>query len=177
MPSEVQKLSERAISDRRKESAEWVQKYRERGQFIKKFEPENLSTKQRILPCAAFTAGFIGLCLLYAQYYRTAEGMPRLFPSLSPAAATTLVLCGANVALFIAWRKIPPSWAKMNQYFLVIVALPKPFSLLGATFSHQGFVHLLVNMIFLGVIGPRCKLDTLPRIPRADEPSASADWT
>ncbi len=78
----------------------------------------------------------------------------RLFPALSPAAATMLALVAANVAVFAMWH-IPPLWRLLNRYMIVVPATPRPLSLLGAMFSHQKAGHLLINAVFLWFLGVR----------------------
>ncbi|CAK7224837.1 hypothetical protein SEUCBS140593_005699 [Sporothrix eucalyptigena] len=78
----------------------------------------------------------------------------RLAPSITPSAATLLVLIGTNVAVFAAWR-IPPLWRFLNRYMIVVPATPRPLSLLGAMFSHQKVGHLLANSLFLWFFGTR----------------------
>ena len=151
----IQSRSHRSVLDRRKESAVWVQKYREKAQIIKVLAPEKITTAQRLLPSAAFVAVFVSCCVLFARYHQDLGNTTRLFPDLAPATATVLAIVGANAAIHLAWM-IPFFWRKLNQYFLLVTALPKPLSLLGSTFSHQSFVHLLANMTFLWIIGPKC---------------------
>ena len=150
----IQRAPHRAILDRRKASADWVKKYKERAQILDVWDPENVSTVRRMLPSAAFAAMFVGACYLFAQSYMPADSHHRLLPNITPSMATVGTIMAINIAIYAAW-KYPPFWRIGNKYFLVVAAYPKPTSLLGSTFSHQQFHHLAGNMIFLWLVGPK----------------------
>ena len=161
----VQNAPRRAILDRRKASAEWVRKYKERAQILDVWDPEKVSTVRRMLPSGAFVAMFVGACCLLAQSYKSAEGDRRLLPNVTPSRATVGTIMAVNLAIYVAWR-YPPFWRIGNRYFLVVAAFPKPASLLGSTFSHQQFHHLAGNMFFLWLVGPKRERPSLPALLR-----------
>ena len=130
---------------------EWIQKYRDKAQ---KVEFSEMSTLERLLPSGLVTIAVIILAVLFAQNYKQPSRKARLWPDLPPAAATVITLIGIKVAVFVLWR-IPPFWKFMNRNFLVVPVYPHSVSMLTACFSHQSFTHMLVNVIFLWLIGTR----------------------
>ena len=130
---------------------EWVQRYRDKAQM--KELPE-MSALARLLPSGLVTLAVLTTAVLFARYYEQPSRKGRLWPDLPPAAATILTLIGANLLIFVLWR-LPPLWKFLNRNFLVVPAYPHSVSMLTASFSHQSFSHLLVNMIFVWLIGTR----------------------
>lgn len=116
--------------------------------------PPELKTWERLLPafvmCVLICLGALG----FASMYNPPRHSSRLYPDTPPAAATVLGLIGINCAIYGLWR-VPPCWALLNRYFLLIAATPRPMQLLGAMFSHQGLVHLAANMVTLWIFGTR----------------------
>jgi rhomboid-like protein len=117
-------------------------------------EPPEMSAWQRLLPSTIFVTLVAAGFAAYAQFYEAPDQEHRLWPDYSPAAATVGALILLNLAGFVLW-KVPPAWAMMNKYFMVVAATPKPFSLVGAMFSHQAASHLLFNTVFLWYFGTK----------------------
>ena len=147
----------RAVLTRRTESAEWVQRYKERAQLTNDLEPPIMSIRQRLLPSGLFCLAIIGLSILFAQNYVPPPRQARIFPETPPAAATVLALVSMNVAIFLMWRFAPPLWRFLNTYFILVSGLPKAASLLGNTFSHHNMSHLATNMVGLWFVGTQCE--------------------
>lgn len=141
----------RAIVARRTESAEWVQKYKEKATSTLK-EPPKMTKFQRLWPSTLVTLAVIGLSALFAQNYIPPSRKARLWPEVPPAAATILTLISINFAVFLLWR-LPPLWGFLNRYFTVIPAFPYSSSMVACFFSHQSFAHLAGNMLGLWLIG------------------------
>ena len=131
---------------------EWVAKHRDEAQMKKIPETSSLA---KILPSGLFTVAVITVAVLFAQNYKQPSRKARLWPDLPPAAATVIALISVNVAVFVLWR-VPPLWRFLNRNFVVVPAYPSSMSMLMACFSHQGFTHLLSNMILMWLIGTRC---------------------
>lgn len=115
-------------------------------------EPPAMPASKRLVPSTIFVALLVAGFAAYAQYYQPPEW--RLWPDYSPATATVGALILLNFAGFALWR-FPPAWPLMNRYFMLVVATPKPFSILGAMFSHQAAGHFLLNMLFIWFVGIR----------------------
>ena len=156
----VHKPVGRAVLARRSESAEWVKRYKERALLSKLAEPPVMSRTARLLPSTIFCITIISLCILFAQNYTPPPRKARLFPEMPPAAATVIGIIVMNAAVVVLWR-VPPMWRYLNQYFLIIPAMPKAFTMLGNIFSHQGPAHAFGNMTVLWFVGTRCKYDDL----------------
>ena len=103
----------------------------------------------------------VGASILFGQYYRPPQKPARIFPDIPPAAATIGAIISLNVFILAAW-KFPPMWRFLNKNFLLHAVIPKPFQLLGSTFSHQQFSHLAMNMALLWFVGRYCELQTNP---------------
>ena len=101
-----------------------------------------------------FTAAALGLCYAFSELYVPVAAGARLFPSIAPAAATTLGIIGANVLVWFAWR-VPPLWRFLNANFLMHAVVPRSIQLLGCVFSHQKAMHLLANMAGVWIVGTR----------------------
>ncbi|KAL2122723.1 hypothetical protein VTJ04DRAFT_3178 [Mycothermus thermophilus] len=117
-------------------------------------EPPKMTWRQRIGPSALLVLGVTGICLAFAEFYRPPKRDSRLFPDIPPAAATVGTLIIANLLGWVLW-KVPPMWAILNRHFLIVPATPRAFSMFGALFSHQSFMHFLQNMIVLWFMGVR----------------------
>ena len=131
----------------------WIRKYREEAtnQDIKK---THISTWARLLPSAIVTVTVVGLSIIFAYNYTPPSRSARLWPETPPAAATVITLIGINLVVFISWR-IPPLWKFMNKNFLIVPVFPYSMSMIGASFSHQSFSHLVANIIILWLVGTR----------------------
>ncbi|KAJ5248709.1 hypothetical protein N7468_000160 [Penicillium chermesinum] len=112
----------------------------------------NLSSAQRLLPSLAFGLLVFGLCFYFAQTYQPPAREDRLWPNVPPAMATAGAIIGANVAVTLAWRFLPPAWKWLNRFFVIVPFYPRALSMLGATFSHQSWNHLAWNMLGVGLV-------------------------
>lgn len=110
---------------------------------------------QRLWPSGVFTLSAVGLALIFAFLYTPPSQKARLFPDVPPAVAVVGTIITLNVLVYLAWR-IPYWWRTMNRYFMIVPAMPKAFSMLGAPFSHQEFFHLCGNMLGIGIVGAQC---------------------
>ena len=138
---------------------EWVRKYREKTEEMEL--PPNITTVQRLLPSGLLVVIVVTLSLLFAKYYKPPSRDARLFPELPPAAATVLTIVAANVLVAFMW-KLPPLWPLMYKTFAVTPMYPYARTMLGASFSHQQFTHLFMNMFILWMLGTRCIKPGLP---------------
>ena len=127
----------------------WVAKYYDEAS--ERHIPQ-MSKAQRLIPCALFTVGAVGIALLIAQVYEPPAPSARIFPNMSPAAAAVGAIVAANCVVFLLWR-VPRLWKFMNMHFMMVPAIPRPFQLLGSEFSHQEFSHLLANMVGIWFVG------------------------
>ena len=132
--------------------AKWVARYYDEAHQT---SIPQMTKAQRLLPSAAFTVGAIGFALFFAHVYIPPAQSMRLFPDLPAAAAAVGAIVAINLAVFVAWR-LPWAWKTLNKNFMVVPAIPKPFSMLGAEFSHQEFSHLLSNMLGVWFVGTHC---------------------
>jgi rhomboid-like protein len=136
-----------------REISPWRQKHIERATSTLKAPPE-MPAWQRLGPIMATAALIVLGSFGFAVLYQPPSPSQRLFPDIPSAAATCLTLIGANVMVWALW-KFPPAWSILNKYMIVIAATPKPLQLIGASFSHQSFSHLLANMTWLWFFGTR----------------------
>jgi rhomboid-like protein len=117
-------------------------------------EPPKMPISERLGPTTAFVMLLTGVCVVVAMYYKAPRIGERIFPEIPPAAATILALIAMNVAVWVAW-KIPPFWGAMNQYFILVHALPRAWGTVFTQFSHQKLGHLVGNMVGLWFFGTR----------------------
>ena len=132
---------------------EWVRRYQEKTEQMAL--PPDITTVQRLLPSGLFVVVVVTLSLLFAKYYKPPSRDARLFPEVPPAAAAVLTIMAANVLVAFMWR-IPPLWPLMYTTFAVAPMYPHARTMLGASFSHQQFLHLFVNMFILWMLGTKC---------------------
>ncbi|KAJ5999636.1 hypothetical protein N7481_000045 [Penicillium waksmanii] len=132
----------------------WIQKHHIAGTHESP-DAVDLTTTQRLLAPGLFTLFALGLCYYFAQNYESPARKDRLWPTVPPAAATVGAIIGANVAITLLWKFIPPSWRLLNRYFVIVPFYPSAPSMLGSTFSHQTWRHLATNMMVLGLMGTR----------------------
>ncbi|KAJ5718770.1 hypothetical protein N7488_004416 [Penicillium malachiteum] len=132
----------------------WVQKHHIAGTHNQP-EAVEITTTQRLLSSILLTLGVGGLCYLFAQNYETPARQDRMWPNVPPAAATVGAIIGANVAVTLMWKYIPPSWRLLNRFFIIVPFYPSSLSMLGSVFSHQTWRHLATNMMVLGLMGTR----------------------
>jgi rhomboid-like protein len=132
----------------------WVQKHHIAGTLD---HPEALevTTAQRLVAPALFVLLTLGLCYYFATTYEPPARKDRLWPDIPPAAATVGAIIGANVAITLMWKYIPPSWRLLNRFFVIVPFYPSAPSMIGSTFSHQTWRHLATNMLVLGLMGTR----------------------
>lgn len=128
-----------------------LQYYRERAVIVPNSIPE-MTMWQRIGPSMVFSMLVLVSCAALAYLYSPWPRASRLFPELPPSAATISSLILANFVVFCAWR-FPPAYRVLNKYFLSVTAYPFVLSMLGAVFSHQNFVHLVVTTLPLFFVG------------------------
>ena len=136
-----------------REMSEWTKKHAERATSDLKAPPV-MKTWERLLPALAMTVLVCGLGAVFATYYKPPRNAWRLWPDVPPAAATCLGIIGLNMLIWMSW-KMPPLWALLNRYFIVVAATPRPAQLLGAVFSHHAFGHMAANMAALWFFGTR----------------------
>ncbi|KAI8956734.1 rhomboid-domain-containing protein [Daldinia sp. FL1419] len=116
--------------------------------------PPEMKAWERLLPQAIMTLLVFAGCAAYAILYTPPRRSDRLWPDIPPAAATCLALIGVNLTVWLCWS-LPPLWALLNRYFILIPATPRPFQLIGAMFSHHKFSHVGLNMVALWFFGTR----------------------
>ncbi|KAJ5638299.1 hypothetical protein N7490_008178 [Penicillium lividum] len=132
----------------------WVQKHHIAGTH-NPADAVNITTPQRLLSSILFTVAVLGLCFAFSQTYEAPARKDRLWPNVPPAAATVGAIIGANVAVTLMWKYVPPSWRLLNRFFIIVPFYPSALSMIGSTFSHQTWRHLTTNMLVLGLMGTR----------------------
>jgi rhomboid-like protein len=141
----IEERQTRAVSPR-------MEEWKKKAVLSDMKEPPKMPVSKRLVPSTIFVAIIVAAFAVFAQVYEPPEW--RLWPDYSPATATVGALILLNLAGFALWR-LPPAWPMMNRYFMLVAATPKPFSILGAMFSHQAASHLLLNMLFVWFVGIR----------------------
>ncbi|KAI1647836.1 rhomboid-domain-containing protein [Daldinia loculata] len=136
-----------------KELSPFVKKWAARATSDLKAPPE-MKAWERLLPQFVMTILVLAGCAAYAIVYTPPKRSERLWPTIPPAAATCLAIIGINLTVWISW-KLPPLWALLNRYFIVIPATPRPLQLVGAIFSHHKFSHVALNMVAFWFFGIR----------------------
>ncbi|KAM0329859.1 hypothetical protein ACHAQA_004024 [Verticillium albo-atrum] len=115
--------------------------------------PPEMTHFERLLPATTLVILLAAALAGFAAVYTPPSQHDRLFPEVSLATATVGTLIGINLLVYLAWR-VPPLWKFMNRYFLLVHGLPRPASLVLASFSHSSLLtHLLPNMAALWVLG------------------------
>lgn len=99
----------------------------------------------------------LGLCYAFAQYYEFPARKDRFMPDVPPAVATVGAIIGANLAVTLLWKYVPPSWRLLNRYFVIVPFYPSSLGMIGSVFSHQTWRHLGTNMMVLALMGTRGK--------------------
>ncbi|KAJ5657235.1 uncharacterized protein N7484_000884 [Penicillium longicatenatum] len=132
----------------------WVQKHHIAGTH-NQADAVDMTTTQRLLSSILFAIGVLGCCYVFAQNYEAPARKDRLWPNVPPAAATVGAIIGANVAVTLMWKYVPPAWRLLNRFFVIVPFYPSAVSMIGSTFSHQTWRHLSTNMIVLGIMGTR----------------------
>ncbi|KAJ5761925.1 uncharacterized protein N7511_005307 [Penicillium nucicola] len=132
----------------------WVQKHHIAGTHETP-EDVNITTAQRLLAPLLFTIVTLGLCYAFTQYYEFPARKDRLMPDVPPAVATVGAIIGANLAVTLLWKYVPPSWRLLNRYFVIVPFYPSSLGMIGSVFSHQTWRHLGTNMMVLALMGTR----------------------
>ncbi|KAL8827236.1 MAG: hypothetical protein Q9191_003306 [Dirinaria sp. TL-2023a] len=109
-------------------------------------------TWQRLWPSFALTLGILGFSALFATYYVTPPDSARMFPEIPPAQATVGALIAFQFVIFCAWHTTV-SQRFLYRNFVSLPGAPRLSGLLGNTFSHQTFSHLISNMGILYFFG------------------------
>lgn len=106
-----------------------------------------------LLPTTAFVAALVPL-LWWASGLYTAppEDQRLLAPWVSREDATIYALLLANLAVFVAWRRMG-WWRFMNKHAIMDMVSPRPLGAVAAIFSHQAASHLAENMFVLWLLG------------------------
>lgn len=130
----------------------WLTYYIERAEKVAPKEVPTMSATRRLLPSGLFALVTVICCIAYAATYTPPTH--RLAPDVPPAAATVMAIITINAIFLLAWR-IPPLWAFMNKYMLVVPGYPRAAAILGNVFSHQHPFHYFANMISLWLFGSR----------------------
>ncbi|KAL1886946.1 hypothetical protein Cpir12675_006828 [Ceratocystis pirilliformis] len=117
-------------------------------------EAPETSKFNRVMPTIALAILFIAGCVGFSLIYEAPPAENRFFVDLRPATACISTIIALNTLVYIGWR-IPPLWGFMNRYFIMVMGMPRPISLLLAPFSQSSFSHLLGNMATLYFFGPR----------------------
>ncbi|KAJ5353381.1 Peptidase S54 rhomboid [Penicillium brevicompactum] len=132
----------------------WVQKHHIAGTHETP-EDANITTTQRLLAPILFTITVLGLCYAFAQKYEFPARNDRFMPDVPPAVATVGAIVGANLAVTLLWKFVPPAWRLLNRYFVIVPFYPSSLGMIGSTFSHQTWRHLGTNMMVLALMGTR----------------------
>jgi len=137
---------------RRRGQHPWLLYYTKRAADVVPDEPPTMSAWQRLYPSGLVTIITIAGSVLLAALYVPPNF--RLMPEVPPAAATILSIIAINSLVLLAWR-IPPLWAFLDKYMMVVPGYPRGAAILGSTFSHQNMVHFAPNMFFIWFFGTR----------------------
>lgn len=140
---------------RRKEELE---KYQQKSYTPFKNVDEMLSSTtltQRLYPMTAFVLLVSLLCWGVGHWYEPPSPEYRLWPSISPAAATTLALVASNTLICMLWR-VAPLWPLFTKFLMHTPGSPRAFQAIGNVFSHVQYEHLFSNMMMFALLGPVC---------------------
>lgn len=115
--------------------------------------PPDTPTWRLLLPSTLFVAALVPLLWWASEHwYAPASEETRLMPWTSRENATIYGLLLLNLAVFIAWKRMP-FWRFMNKWFVMDMAMPRAVQTVTAIFSHQTPAHLAENMFFLWLLG------------------------
>ncbi|ROV94604.1 hypothetical protein VPNG_09207 [Cytospora leucostoma] len=115
--------------------------------------PPDIPTWRLLLPSTLFVAALVPLLWWAAEHwYAPASEETRLMPWASKENATIYGLLLLNLAVFVAWKRMP-FWKFMNKWFVMDMAMPRAVQTVTAVFSHQTPTHLAENMFFLWLLG------------------------
>ncbi|KXT04240.1 hypothetical protein AC578_7953 [Pseudocercospora eumusae] len=130
----------------------WVKYYEQQAEIIKENVVPQMNALKRLGPSFLVLLAVLAGCYYLSENYTPPPKSARVFPDSPPAVATLYALTGILFASFIMGR-IPPFWRSYNKYMTVVPAYPHALSIIGATFRHDTFKHLLSNVISLWLFG------------------------
>ncbi|KAI7780858.1 hypothetical protein LA080_015541 [Diaporthe eres] len=105
-----------------------------------------------LLPTTVFVAALVPLLWWASGFYTAPPEDRRLVPWLTQGNATVYALMLANLAVFVAWRRMG-WWKFMNKHAILDMVEPRPLGAVSAIFSHQAASHLAENMFVLWLLG------------------------
>lgn len=105
-----------------------------------------------LLPTTAFVAALVPLLWWASGFYTAPPEDRRLVPWLTQGNATVYALMLANLAVFVAWRRMG-AWKFLNKHAIMDMVEPRPYGAVSAVFSHQAASHLAENMFVLWLLG------------------------
>jgi rhomboid-like protein len=105
-----------------------------------------------LLPTTIFVAALLPLLWWGSGFYTPPPEDERLLPWLTQEDATVYALMLANLAVFVAWRRMG-AWKFMNKHAIMDMVAPRPTGAVAAIFSHQVASHLAENMFVLWLLG------------------------
>lgn len=105
-----------------------------------------------LLPTTVFVAALVPLMWWASGFYTAPPEDRRLVPWLTQENATVYALLLANLAVFIAWRRMG-AWKFLNKHAILDMVEPRPHGAVTAIFSHQAASHLAENMFVLWLLG------------------------
>ncbi|KKA30123.1 hypothetical protein TD95_002005 [Thielaviopsis punctulata] len=117
-------------------------------------EAPETSKFTRVMPTVTLAALFLAGCVGFALVYEAPLPEARFFVDVRPATACVATIIALNTLVYAGWR-IPPLWRFMNRYFIMVMGLPRPVSVILAPFSQNSLSHLIGNMATLYFFGPR----------------------
>lgn len=105
-----------------------------------------------LLPTTVFVAALVPLLWWASGFYTAPPEDRRLVPWLTQGNATVYALMLANLAVFVAWRRMG-WWKFLNKHAILDMVEPRPLGAVSAIFSHQAASHLAENMFVLWLLG------------------------
>lgn len=105
-----------------------------------------------LLPTTLFVAALLPLMWWASGFYTPPPEDRRLLPWLSRENATVYALLLANLAVYVAWRRMG-AWRFLNKHAIMDMVMPRPYGAVAAIFSHQAASHLGENMFVLWLLG------------------------
>lgn len=105
-----------------------------------------------LLPTTLFVAALLPLMWWASGLYSAPAEDRRLVPWLTQENATVYALLLANLAVYVAWRRMG-AWKFLNKHAIMDMIMPRPHGAVTAIFSHQTASHLAENMFVLWLLG------------------------
>lgn len=105
-----------------------------------------------LLSTTIFVAALVPLLWWASGFYTAPAEDKRLAPWLSQESATVYALILANLAVFVAWKRMG-LWRFLNKHAILDMVSPRPHGAVTAIFSHQAASHLGENMFVLWLLG------------------------